>query len=272
MKKILLAVFFVTAFSSVGVTAQTVFIPRPPVVYIPLLDPVRMHIQNQVNRNTINNSVQKGGAKNAKTTAKAAAIDYTVFTPRQENYLPKLLSQTSKGNVAEQRQAEQFFNTLIANYEQGAPHHQLPKNDVAYGILHFILVNYEVYYDLYEVPVEKDPWAKRAKDGFERLALLNTKRSRLTTTEEDRAMYYQFKEMLSAKPEFKKMTNEEKQKMTETLVIMAGVVNAAYLKAIDAEDEQLINQAHVAAKGNLEKLLGVPIDRIKINLAGLQLK
>ena len=272
MKKILLAVIFVTAFSSVGVTAQTVFIPRPPVVYIPLLDPVRMHIQNQVNRNTINNSVQKGGAKNAKTTAKAAAVDYTVFTPRQENYLPKLLSQAGKGNAAEKSETEQFFNTLIANYKQGAPHHELPKNDLAYGILHFILVNYEVYYDLYNVPIEKDPWAKRAKDGFERLALLNQKKSRLTTTEEDRAMYYQFKETLSAKPEFRKMTDEEKQKMTETLVITAGIVDAGYRKAIDAEDEQLIKQAHEMAKGNLEKLLGVPIDRIKINLSGLQLQ
>ncbi len=272
MKKILLAVIFVTAFLSVGANAQQIFIPRPPVVYIPLLDPVRMHIQNQVNRNTINNSVQKGGAKGAKTNPSKAAVDYTMYNSRQENYLPKVLAQTGKGNAAEQRQAEQFYNSQIEYYEQVASSNRYPANDVAYALMYFIVNNYEIYYDLVAVPIEKDPWAKRAKDGFERLALLNTKRSRLTTTEEDRAMYYQFKETLSAKPEFRKMTDEDKQKMTETLVIMAGVVNAAYLKAIDAEDEQLINQAHVAAKGNLEKLLGVPIDRIKINLAGLQLK
>jgi hypothetical protein len=85
-------------------------------------------------------------------------------------------------------------------------------------------------------------------------------------------MYYQFKETLSAKPEFRKMTDEDKQKMTETLVIMAGIVDAGYLKAIDAEDEQVIKQAHEMAKGNLEKLLGVPIDKIKINLSGLHLQ
>jgi len=272
MKKILLAIVFITVFSSVGANAQTIFIPQPPVVHIPLLDPSRMIIQNEVNRNTVNGAAQKGATKGAKTRPPAAAVDYTMYKPRQENYLPKLLAQTGKGNPAEQRQTEQFFNTLIANYEQGAPHHELPKNDVAYALVHFILVNYEVYYDLYNVPVEKDPWAKRAKDGFERLALLNTKSSRLTTTDEDRAMYYQLKKILSAKPEFKKMTDEEKQKMTETLVITAGVVNDGYLKAIDVEDEKLINQAHEMAKGNLEKLLGVPIDKIKINLSGLQLQ
>jgi hypothetical protein len=92
MKKILLAVFFVIAFSSVRVIAQ-VFIPQPPVVYIPLLDPVRMQIQNQVFRNTVNGAAQKGGAKGAKTRSPAAAVDYTVYNPRQENYLPKLLER-----------------------------------------------------------------------------------------------------------------------------------------------------------------------------------
>ena len=122
------------------------------------------------------------------------------------------------------------------------------------------------------VPIEKDPWAKRAKNGFERIALLNTKSSRKVTPEQDRAMYFQFKEMLSAKPEFRKMTDEDKQKMTETLAITLGVVYEGYMKAIEDEDEQLIKQAHEAAKENLEKLLGVPIDKIKINLSGLQLK
>jgi len=56
------------------------------------------------------------------------------------------------------------------------------------------------------------------------------------------------------------------------LAIMYGALQASYMKAIDEEDEQQINQAHEAAKENLEKLLGVPIDKIKINLAGLQLK
>jgi len=271
MKKILLAVIFLTVFSSVGANAQTVFIPQPPVINIPLLDPSRMIIQNEVNRNTINGATQKGATKGAKTRSPAAA-DYTAFKPRQENYMPKVLAQTTKGSPAEQRQAEQFFNTIIANYEQGSPHHELPKNDVAYAFVHFILVNYEVYYDLYNVPVEKDPWAKRAKDGFDRLALMNKKKSLITTTEEDRAMYFQIKEMLSAKPEFRKMTDEQKQKMTETMVIMAGVVNDGYLKAIDAEDERLIKQAHEMAKGNLEKLLGVPVNKIKINSSGLQLQ
>jgi len=271
MKKILLAVIFVIAFSSVGADAQTVFIPQPPVINIPLLDPSRMIIQNEVNRNTVNGAAQKGTAKGAKTTAKAA-VDYTVFTPRQENYMPKVLAQTGKGNAAEQRQAEQFYNSQIESYEQTASYHKYPANDVAFAFLYFISNNYEIYHDLITVPVEKDPWAKRAKDGFEWLALLDKKKLQKVSPEQDRTMYFQFKEMLSAKPEFRKMTDEDKQKMTETLAIMLGIVYDGYMKAIDAEDEQLIKQAHQTAKEGLEKLLGVPMDKIKINYAGLQLQ
>ncbi len=113
---------------------------------------------------------------------------------------------------------------------------------MAFALVNFIANNYEIYYDLVAVPSEKDPWAKRAKNSFERLALLNTKESRKITPGEDRAMYFQFKEMLSAQPRFRKMTDEEKQKITETLAIMYGVLYAGYMKAIDEEDE-IINRA-----------------------------
>jgi hypothetical protein len=275
MKKILLAVIFLTAFSSAGVIAQTIFVPRPPVVHIPTLNAAGMHIRNQVFRNMINGGARKGGTGSTKSRSAtaAAAVDYTLFNPRQENYLPKLLAQTGKGSLAEQRETEQFYNSQIEMYEQTASYHRYPANDVAFALLYFISNNYEIYYDLVTVPLDKDPWAKRAaKDSFERLALLNTKKSRKVTPEQDRAMYFQFKEMLSAQPEFKKMTDADKQKMTETLAIMYGVLQASYLKAIDEEDENLIKQAHETAKESLEQLLGVPMAKIKINYAGLQLQ
>lgn len=271
MKKILLAVVFTAVLSSVEVIAQ-VFIPRPPVVNIPVLNAAGMHIQNQVFRNMITGRTRAGGTNGAKTRSAATAVDYTMFKPREENYLPKLLAQSGKGSAAEQREAEQFYNSLIEMYEQGAPHHQLPKNDVAYALAYFILINYEVYNDLMPVAIDKDPWAKRARNDSERTALMNTKNSRITSTEEDRAMYYQFKEMLSAKPEIKKMIDADKQKLTETLAIMCGAVQTGYLKAIDEEDEKSIREMHEAAKQSLEQLLGVPINKIKFSLSGLQLR
>ena len=78
------------------------------------------------------------------------------------------------------------------------------------------------------------------------------------------------KNMPSANPEFRKLTDEDKQKMTESLAITYGVLQAGYLKAIDDEDEQAIEQAHKTAKENLESLLGVPIEKIMITNRGLK--
>ena len=271
MKKILLSVIFITVFSNVGVTAQ-VFIPQPPVVYIPQLDPVRMHLQQQMFQQMMAAESRKGGAKGAKSSPPAKAVDYTVYNPRQEKFLPKLMAQAGKGNAAEQRQAEQFYNSQIEMYERTAANHRYPASDVAFALVYFITNSYEIYYDLKKVPREKDPWAKRAKNLFEEIVLLDEKKTRMVTPEQDRAIYFQLKDMLSAKPEFRKMTDEQKQKMTETLAITFGVVFEGYMKGINAEDKKLIEQAHEAAKQGLEKLLGVPIDKIKFNLSGLQLQ
>ena len=265
MKKILLAITFVIAASSVNVFSQ--------VVYIPQLDPVRMQIQNELVRQMVLAEALKGkGAKSgaAATKAAPAAVDYTVFKPRAENYLPQLLAQSVKGNANEQREAERFFNSQIELYEQTAAYYRYPASDVAYALEYFISNNYEIYYDLVPFPRDKDPYLKRAKNLFDEMALVSQKKSDKVSSIQDRAMYFQIKDMLSAKPEFRKLTNEQKQMMTETLAIKLGIIFGKYTNAVNDNDEQAIEQAHKEARENLESLLGVPLERIKILDDGLR--
>ena len=265
MKKILLAITFVIVISSVKVYSQ--------VVYIPQLDPVRMQIQNELVRQMVLAEALKGkGAKGSAAATKAApaAVDYTVFKPRAENYLPQLLAQSVKGNADQQREAEQFFNSQIEMYERTADYYKYPAADVAFALEYFISNNYEIYYDLITLPRKKDPYLKRAKNLFDEIALADQKKSDKISSIQDRAMYFQIKEMLSAKPEFRKITDEQKQKMTEMLAIKLGILSVSYLKAVEDEDEQAIEQAHKTAKENLEGLLGVPMNKIMITDRGLR--
>lgn len=276
MKKILLAVFFLGAFSSVAVNAQ-VFIPQPPVIYNPGLDPVRIYMQQQVFRQMMLGEVLKRGGKTGKTgpqgaptAAPAAAVDYTVFKPRQENYLPKLLAQAVKGSVAEQRQAEQMFESEIESYKRAAAVDRLPSNDVASAFSYFIYNNYHIYHALVAaVPRDKDPYLKRAKSSYEVLTLLEEKRSRQVTPGQFRMMYLQIKDMLSANAGFKKITDEQKQKITETLAIMMGIAYRGYTKAVNDGDEKSVEQAREAAKQSLEQLLGAPVGKIRISMDGV---
>ena len=66
------------------------------------------------------------------------------------------------------------------------------------------------------------------------------------------------------------MTDREKQELTELLAIMFGVNYTAYMKGVNGEDEGLMGQSRQAAKAHLEKLLGMPVERIKIGNEGLR--
>jgi len=271
MKKILLSLMFIAVLSSVEIEAQTVFIPQPPVINIPLLDPSRMIIQNEVIRNTTSGEAGKG--KKGASTNVPKAIDYTVFTESQENVVPKILARGVKGSADSQLKSEAFFDAQIDMYKRTAAYHKYPANDVAFAYIYFVSNTYEIYKDLVTVPLEKDPWAKRAKDGFERISLMNLKKISKIMPGQDKAMYFQFKEMLSAKPEFKKLSDLEKQKMTETLAIKFGVLYADYMKAIESEDQSAINDVHEAAKRGFEELLNMPIDKVEFSYeAGVRVK
>lgn len=72
MKKNILTIIVVVVFSSIGAIAQGVFVPRPPVVYIPQLDPVRMMLEQQLFRDRMNAGAPGGGAVKGKNGRAAA--------------------------------------------------------------------------------------------------------------------------------------------------------------------------------------------------------
>lgn len=163
MKKILLAVTFVTLFLSDGAVAQTVFVPSPPVIYNQMLDPVGMYLKQEIIRQGLPHGEAGRNSKNAPARTgnnkQLPAVGYTAFKPRAQSYLPKLLAQKNGGNADQQREEEQFYESLMS---------------------------------------------------------------------------------------------------------------VSYLKAVEDEDEQAIEQAHQTAKENLESLLGIPINKIMITNKGLQ--
>ena len=74
---------------------------------------------------------------------------------------------------------------------------------------------------------------------------------------------------LAANPSIARLTDREKQEMTEGMAIMFGVNYAAYMRGVNAEDDRQIAQAREAARQSLEKLLGAPITQIKIDESGV---
>lgn len=199
-----------------------------------------------------------------------ATKDATKFSPSATSVLPKLLAEKTGGDAAKQRQSEQFFQSLLGLYDQTAKKDGFPSNDVAYAFEYFVVNSYMIYHDLHEVDYNKDPRIKRGKDSLDRLRLMAEKKAQKVTITQERAVYQQLKTMLSGNAEVKKMSERQKQELTELLAIMFGVNLTAYMKGVNSEDQNTIEQSHQMAKNYLEKLIGSPIDRIKIGDDGLR--
>lgn len=200
----------------------------------------------------------------------AAAPEPTKFTPSGAHVLPGLLAEKIGGAAAQRREAERFFASLLGLYEQTARKDGFPANDLAYAFEYFVVNSYMTYHDLHDVPYDKDPRVRRGKDMFDRLTIINEKKLLKVTPSQERATYEQFAELLGSNPAVRGMTDTEKQTLTELLAIMFGVNYAQYMKGVEDGNEALTEQARQVAKASLEKLTGLPIDRIKVGEAGLQ--
>lgn len=247
-------------------------------------------VQDYINKTTLLNNIlsnqratemsqraQTDGRSSNKTSnakpagpGSAPAPEATKFSAAAASILPKLLSGKTASDPAKQREAEQYFQSLIGLYQQTARKDGFDANDLAYGFEYFVVNSYMIYHDLHEVEYNKDPRIKRGKDSLDRLRLMAEKNAQKISISQERVVYQQFKTMLSGNPGVQKMTAQEKQQLTELLAIMFGVNFSMYTKGVNSEDPRTIEQAHTTAKVYLEKLIGAPIGSIKIGNEGLQ--
>ncbi len=181
-------------------------------------NPGQWYINNQIYSTRVFNGVVASSMlrkKGGKTTAPApkndrTAADNGVFKRGPDNLLPKRLAAKSASG-----ETERVFDAFIDLYRQTAQKDGFPADDLAYAFEYFVVNNYQIYHDLVELPADKDPRARRARDGFERIQILNEKKLRQVSINQERAVYGQFRRMLAASPELAKMTDAQKQEGAE---------------------------------------------------------
>jgi hypothetical protein len=269
MKKVLLGSLFTLIFSAAPAAGQI------------MSNPSQWYINNQIystrvfNGLVANSMLRKSGkGKTGQNPVKSGnskgTADYTVFKESPNSSLAKLFAGKAGGGQ-NQREAQQLFDSFISLYKQTARKDGFPANDLAYAFEYFVVNNYHIYHDLMDLPPDKDPRTRRARDGFDRINILNQKKLLQVTLSQERAIYNQFKTLLAASPEVQKMTDAQKQEAAELFAILFGVNYTGYMKGINDGDEELTEQARQMARQGLEKLLGVSVGQIKITSYGLEL-
>jgi hypothetical protein len=257
-----------------GISAQAQLLTNPVQDYINKTTLLNNILSNQraidlsQKLQTNGRSINPSNRKSPVRPEPQAVPEPTKFTHAGNFILPKLLAE--KSGVAGQSGAEQFFASLLNLYQQTAQKDGFPPNDLAYAFEYFVVNSYMTYHDLHEVAYDKDPRVKRGKDMFDRLTIINEKKLLKVTLIQERAIYNQLKTTLSHNATIRKMTDREKQELTELLAIIFGLDFRAYLKGVNDEDDKAIEQARQTAKMYLERLTGAPVERIKISNEGVR--
>lgn len=210
-----------------------------------------------------------GGNAQTATTA-TQPVDITRFAPAGARIAPARMASRHAETPDAQRAAQTRYDAHLDLYERTARNDGYPSNDLAYAYQYFVVNAYQVYHDLVNVPLDRDPYLRRARDGFERITLAARKRQAQVSAAQERAIYGQFRRELGASAEVQRMSDAEKQEATEMLAISFGVTFEGYMRAIDSGDDRLREEARRAARTGLEKMLGRPVEKIRVGYNGLE--
>jgi hypothetical protein len=271
----MLALIFASAFSVLSASAQSITgsptMTMNPTQWLLNQNYYSMSYFNGMlsNSRRVKGSNRGRAANGAKSAAPKVEVNHTAFKENPNNSLAKLVAP-KLANDRERLEVGKMFDYAVNMYKDTAKKDGFPANDLAYAFEYFVVNNYNIYYDLVEVPYEKDPRAKRGKDGFDRIAIMGEKKVLMIKPYQESAVYEQFKVVLAANPNVQKMTDAQKQQAAEVCAVMLGANFAVYMQGINAEDEKTLAQARQSAKQGLEKLFGVSVEKIKIGNEGVE--
>jgi hypothetical protein len=216
-------------------------------------------IEGLMQRHMIEQSV---GAKNRQSSGATTNAASTKFKASTRFVVADMLVKDSQATAQEKADAVKIIERMVIIYADTATKDGFPANDLAYAFEYFVVQNYHAYHNVFENPVV--------------IPYTNTidvsKTPNYVSSFGEKALFNQFKAVLSQNPAVTKLSDLRKQQYTEMLAVVTNLNFTAYGEGLKRKDRKIINQARAAAKQNLEQLFGVSADKIVINDAGLSFK
>lgn len=218
----------------------------------------RSMLSNRVFNNMMANKMLKDKySKTTKTPSpKVLPKKVNVFEPAIERIVTK--------NV-EDPTTKALYEATLCSYENVAYKDGFQPNDIAYALNYYVVHNYVMYHDLYGIPVSKsnDP-LDYLKKKYERDAL----QVRLSY---EHAIHRQFQAFIENHPNFRQMTDRQKQEVAESLVVTTGMLWMLYENYLTKNDKALLPEIQQNALKNLQDLLGKSADasRLKLGYTGM---
>lgn len=215
-------------------------------------------IEGLMQRHMIEQSVGAKRNQSGGTTNRSS----TLYRGSKEFVLVDLLVKPSQATAQQKADAVKIIEQMVIIYADTATKDGFPANDLAYAFEYFVVQNYHAYHNVFENPVV--------------IPYTNTidvsKTPNYVSSFGEKALFNQFKAVLSQNPAVTKLSDLQKQQYTELLAVVTNINFTAYSEGLKRKDRKIIEQTRAVAKRNLEQLFGVPADKIVITDAGLSFK
>ncbi|MDQ3799704.1 MAG: hypothetical protein M3384_09650 [Acidobacteriota bacterium] len=219
-------------------------------------------VEGLMQRHIIEQSVGGSGNKRNQSSTRTTNRASTLFRGSKEFVIADLLVKQSGATAQQKAEALKIIEQMVIIYADTATKDGFPANDLAYAFQYYVVQNYHVYHNVFENPVV--------------IPYTNTidvsKTPNYISSFGEKALFNQFKIVLTQNPAVTKLSDLQKQQYTELLAVVTNINFTAYSEGLKRKDRKIIEQARAAAKQNLERLFGVSADEIAITDAGLSLK
>jgi hypothetical protein len=216
-------------------------------------------IEGLMQRHMIEQSV---GGKRAQSSGATTNRASTLFKGSTRFVIADLMVKQSNASAQQKAEAVKIIEQMVIIYADTAAKDGFPANDLAYAFEYYVVQNYHVYHNVFENPIV--------------IPYTNTidvsKTPNYISSFGEKALFNQFKAVLTQNPSVTKLSDLQKQQYTELLAVITNINFTAYSEGLKRKDRQIIERARAAAKQNLERLFGVAADKIVIGDAGLSFK
>jgi hypothetical protein len=216
-------------------------------------------IEGLMQRHMIEDSV---GAKRRHAPAVSAGHASTLYRGSKQFTLVDLLVKHSNASEAQKAEAVKIIERMVIMYADTAAKDGFPANDLAYAFQYYAVQNYHAYHNVFENPAI-----------IPHTNTIDVSRTpNYISSFGEKALFNQLKAVLSRNPAVSKLSDLQKQQYTELLAVVTNITFSAYTEGLKRTDRSLAERARREAGEHLERLFGVPAERITINDAGLSFK
>jgi hypothetical protein len=180
------------------------------------------------------------GGTSSSPRSTSAPTGGTTFHPVAGSLAPQSMAARLSKTPAERQRLERIFSDLLDNYREQLQRAGGPTNDVSRAASFLVSASYAVYHD----------GAQLSLPQFT-------------------ALREYMREAFAGDSIFQRMSERDKQQLFEGYAIVGAWIDLGYTAVKKNGDEKAMGQWREMAKTNLEQMLGVPANQVRITDDGV---